>query len=59
MYACMQITELEEDIADMRAIFHEQLEEAVSQLQAVKEKMNSTSTSSSMTPTEQSQAFNA
>jgi hypothetical protein len=34
---CMQITELEEDIADMRVIFHEQLEEAVAQLQSFKE----------------------
>lgn len=41
---CIQISELEEDVADMRAIFHEQLEEAVQQLQAVKEQHTPTAT---------------
>jgi hypothetical protein len=32
----VQISELEEDISDMKRIFHDQLEEAVWQLQAAK-----------------------
>ena len=32
----MQVAELEEDIADMKAIFHEQLNEAVNQLGAAR-----------------------